>query len=117
MADLRLDHVSVVVADLAPAIAFFTELGMELEGRTQVSGDWADRINRIDGVAVEIAMMRTPDGSGKLELTRFHAPALAAHDPATVPPNALGLRSVMFEVEDIDATISRLRPHGGELVG
>jgi catechol 2,3-dioxygenase-like lactoylglutathione lyase family enzyme len=119
MATLRMDHVSVVVDDLAAATAFFLELGLEPEGEGEqrVEGDWVDRINAIDGVRVDIAMLRTPDGHNRLELTKFHHPAVIKTDPTVVPPNALGLRSVMFEVDDIDEAITRLRRHGGELVG
>jgi len=113
----RLDHISVVVEELDTAIEFFTALGMSIEGRTPVEGSWVDRINAIDGVRVEIVMMRTPDGHGKLELTKFRHPALVDVQPANAPPNALGLRSVMFAVEDIDDTIARLRARGGELIG
>ncbi|MEU8091356.1 MULTISPECIES: VOC family protein [Micromonospora] len=112
-----MDHVSVVVDDLPAAIAFFTELGMEVEGEMPVEGQWVDRVNGIDGVRVDIAMMRTPDGHGKLELTRFRAPALVAAEPSDAPPNTLGLRSVMFAVDDVDDTVARLRAHGGELIG
>ncbi|MEU4633129.1 VOC family protein [Micromonospora chalcea] len=112
-----MDHVSVVVDDLPAAIAFFTELGMEVEGEMPVEGAWVDRVNGIDGVRVDIAMMRTPDGHGKLELTRFRAPALVAGEPSDAPPNTLGLRSVMFAVDDVDDTVARLRAHGGELIG
>ncbi|AYF28718.1 MULTISPECIES: VOC family protein [Micromonospora] len=112
-----MDHVSVVVDDLPAAIAFFTELGMEVEGETPVEGAWVDRVNGMDGVRVDIAMMRTPDGHGKLELTRFRAPALVAAEPSDAPPNTLGLRSVMFAVDDVDDTVARLRAHGGELIG
>ncbi|MFJ1542079.1 VOC family protein [Micromonospora chalcea] len=112
-----MDHVSVVVNDLLAAIAFFTELGMEVEGEMPVEGPWVDRVNGIDGVRVDIAMMRTPDGHGKLELTRFRSPALVASEPADAPPNTLGLRSVMFAVDDVDDTVARLRAHGGELIG
>jgi catechol 2,3-dioxygenase-like lactoylglutathione lyase family enzyme len=113
----RMDHVSVVVEDLAPAIAFFTALGMELEGEARVEGDWVDRVNGIDDISINIAMMRTPDGNGKLELTKFHNPMLVEIEPKIAPPNALGLRSVMFLVDDIDETVSRLRDYGGELMG
>ncbi|MGC5385063.1 VOC family protein [Micromonospora chalcea] len=112
-----MDHVSVVVDDLPAAIAFFTELGMEVEGEMPVEGAWVDRVNGMDGVRVDIAMMRTPDGHGKLELTRFRAPALVAAEPSDAPPNTLGLRSVMFAVDDVDDTVARLRAHGGELIG
>src|SRR4051812_25768483 len=113
----RMDHVSVVVDDLEAATAFFVELGMELEARQPVEGDWVDRVNGVDGVRVEIAMMRTPDGRGRLELTKFHAPALVSAEPANAPPNTLGLRSVMFAVDDIEDVVARLRTHGAELIG
>jgi catechol 2,3-dioxygenase-like lactoylglutathione lyase family enzyme len=113
----RLDHISVVVEELDAAIEFFTALGMSIEGRTPVEGPWVDRINGIEGVRVEIVMMRTPDGHGKLELTKFRHPELVDVQPSSAPPNALGLRSVMFAVEDIDDTIARLRARGGELIG
>src|SRR3954469_25201548 len=95
----RLDHVSVVVEDLTAAVSFFTTLGMTVEGRTPVEGPWVDRINRLESVRVEIVMMRTPDGHGRLELTKFHSPQLVAIEPAIAPPNTLGLLSVMFAVE------------------
>jgi catechol 2,3-dioxygenase-like lactoylglutathione lyase family enzyme len=113
----RLDHVSVVVDDLAAAVAFFTALGMTIEGEARVEGPWVDRINAIEGIQVDIVMMRTPDGHGRLELTKFRNPELVAIEPAIAPPNALGLRSVMFAVESVDDTVARLRAHGGELVG
>src|SRR3954464_10826656 len=104
----RLDHV-VVVDDLAAAIAFFTELGMTPEGEARVEGPWVDRVNAIEGVRATIVMMKTPDGHGKLELTKFRNPKLVEIEPAIAPPNALGLRSVMFTVESVDSTVSRLR--------
>jgi catechol 2,3-dioxygenase-like lactoylglutathione lyase family enzyme len=113
----RMDHVGVVVDDLEAAIAFFVELGMELEGKMPVEGRWVDRINRLDGVRVEIAMMRTPDGHGRLELTKFHTPAAISGEPEVAPPNTLGIRNVMFAVDDLDAVLARLRTHGAELVG
>jgi catechol 2,3-dioxygenase-like lactoylglutathione lyase family enzyme len=113
----RLDHISVVVDDLAPAIAFFTALGMTVEGKALVEGPWVDRVNGIEGVRVEIVMMRTPDGHGRLELTKFHNPELVEIEPAIAPPNALGVRSVMFAVESLDDTVARLRAHGAELIG
>lgn len=112
-----MDHVSVVVDDLETAKAFFTALGMELEDSAHVAGDWVDRVNAMDGVRVEIAMMRTPDGQGKLELTKFTQPPLVDAQPQPAPPNTLGLRSVMFQVDDVDDAVARLREHGGELVG
>ena len=113
----RLDHISVVIRDLPAAIAFFTALGMEIEGRADVGGPVVDRLNGIQGVQAEIVMMRTPDGHGKLELTRFRNPELVEIQPAVAPPNALGLRSVMFAVDDLDEAVERLRREGGELVG
>ena len=113
----RLDHISVVVDDLEAAIAFFTALGMTREGAMPVEGAWVDRVNGIEGVRVDIVMMRTPDGHGRLELTRFRNPKLVEIEPAIAPPNTLGLRSVMFAVESVDDTVARLRAHGGELVG
>jgi catechol 2,3-dioxygenase-like lactoylglutathione lyase family enzyme len=113
----RLDHVSVVVEDLEPAVAFFTALGMTVQGKASLGGPWVDRINGIENIQVDIVMMRTPDGHGQLELTKFQNPALVPIDPAIAPPNALGLRSVMFTVENVDDTLARLRPHGAELLG
>ena len=113
----RLDHVSVVVDDLEPAIAFFTALGMSIEGQAPIEGAWVDRINGIDGIQVDIVMMRTPDGNGRLELTKFRNPKLVDLEPAIAPPNALGLRSVMFAVENVDDTVARLRARGGTLIG
>ena len=113
----RLDHVSVVVDDLEAAKAFFVELGLELEGETPVEGPWVDRINGIQGVQVNVVMMRTPDGHGRLELTKFRNPKLVEIEPAIAPPNTLGLRSVMFTVESVDDTVARLRANGAELVG
>ena len=117
MTTLRLDHVSVVVDDLEAAKAFFVELGMELEGEAPIEGPWVDRINALEGVRVDIAMMRTPDGHGRLELTKFHAPAAVSPEPANALGNALGLRSIMFAVDDIDDVVARLQARGSELVG
>jgi catechol 2,3-dioxygenase-like lactoylglutathione lyase family enzyme len=113
----RMDHVSVVVDDLPAAIAFFTTLGMAIEGKMPVEGPWVDRVNGLENVQVDIVMMRTPDGHGRLELTKFRNPELVEIEPAIAPPNALGLRSVMFAVEDIDDTVARLRDQGALLVG
>ena len=113
----RMDHVSVVVDDLEAAIAFFVELGMELEGQAPIEGRSVDRVNALDGVRVDIAMVRTPDGHGRLELTKFHTPTAVSAEPENAPPNTLGLRSVMFAIDDVDATVARLRAHGAELVG
>jgi catechol 2,3-dioxygenase-like lactoylglutathione lyase family enzyme len=117
MAIKKLDHVSVVVDDLAAAIKFFVVLGMTIEGKAPVNGPWVDRINALKNVRVDIVMMRTPDGQGRLELTKFHSPKPVAIKPAIAPPNTLGLRSVMFTVEGLDDTIARLRAIGAELVG
>ena len=113
----RMDNVGIVVEDLDAAIAFFTELGLELEGKAQVAGLWADRTVGLDGVRSDIAMMRTPDGHGKLELTKYHSPAAVSTGPQNPPPNMLGLHRVMFAVDDIDDTVARLRTHGAELLG
>jgi catechol 2,3-dioxygenase-like lactoylglutathione lyase family enzyme len=113
----KLDHVSVVVDDLPAAIAFFTALGMTVEGQAPIEGPWADRINGIENIQVDIAMMGTPDGHGRLELTKFRNPQLVDIQPAIAPPNALGLRSIMFSVESVDDAVARLRDHGGELIG
>jgi len=113
----RMDHVSVVVVDLAAAVAFFTELDMSKEGEATIEGDWVDRVNGLKGVHADIVMMRTPDGNGKLELTKFRNPELVEIEPAIAPPNALGLRSVMFTVESVNDTVARMRAHGVELIG
>ena len=113
----RMDHVSVVVDDLAAAISFFIELGLEQEGEATVAGTAVDRLNGLDGVSADITMMRTPDGHGRLELTKFTTPAVISGEPHPAPPNTLGLRSVMFTVDDLDAVVARLRAHGAELVG
>jgi catechol 2,3-dioxygenase-like lactoylglutathione lyase family enzyme len=113
----RLDHVSVVVDDLAAAVAFFTELGMSLQGEARVEGPWVDRINALENVQVDIVMMQTPDGHGRLELTKFRNPKLIDIEPTIAPPNAPGLRSVMFAVESVDDTVARLRASGAELIG
>jgi catechol 2,3-dioxygenase-like lactoylglutathione lyase family enzyme len=112
-----MDHVGVVVDDLKAAMAFFVELGMELEGEAPIEGPWADRVNALEGVRVDIAMMRTPDGHGRLELTKFHTPTAVRAEPENALGNTLGLRSVMFAVDDIDATVARLRAHGAQLIG
>ena len=113
----RLDHISVVVDDLAAAVAFFTTLGMSREAEMPIEGAWVDRVNDLENVQVDIVMMRTPDGHGKLELTKFRNPKLVDIEPAIAPPNALGLRSVMFAVESVDDTVARLRANGAELIG
>jgi catechol 2,3-dioxygenase-like lactoylglutathione lyase family enzyme len=111
-----MDNVLVVVEDLDAAIAFFTELGMELEGRAVLEGEWVDRTIGIDGARDEIATLRTPDGHSRLELTQFHTPAAVGPNPRDLPTNALGYRRIMFAVDDLDDTLARLRPLGAELV-
>jgi catechol 2,3-dioxygenase-like lactoylglutathione lyase family enzyme len=117
MAIQRMDNVLIVVEDLEAAKAFFTELGMELEGETTVEGSWAGRVVGLDDVRADIAMMRTPDGHGKVELSRFHRPAAVRAEPQNAPSNALGIRRIMFAVDDLDDVVARLRKHGAELVG
>ncbi|GHF38471.1 VOC family protein [Streptomyces griseosporeus] len=117
MALQRMDNVGIVVEDLEAAVAFFTELGMEVEGKAQIEGLFADQAVGLDGVRSDIAMMRTPDGHGKLELAQYHSPAALGGGADNPPPNTLGLHRVMFAVDDIDDTIARLRRHGAELIG
>jgi catechol 2,3-dioxygenase-like lactoylglutathione lyase family enzyme len=116
MALKRMDNVGIVVEDLAATIEFFRELGLELEGRAMVEGEWAGRVTGLDDQRVEIAMMRTPDGHSRLELSRFLAPSVVA-DHRNAPVNALGYLRVMFAVDDIDDTLARLRKQGAQLVG
>ena len=113
----RMDHVGVVVEDLAAAIAFFVELGLELEGETAVEGEWVDQLVGLDGVRADLAFLRTPDGHGRVELTKFHTPPAVRAEPENAPANTLGIRRIMFAVEDIDDVVARLRGHGAELVG
>ncbi|MEU0473012.1 VOC family protein [Streptomyces olivaceus] len=117
MAVQRMDNVGIVVDDMDAAVAFFEELGMELEGRGQVEGLFADQCTGLDGVRCDIAMLRTPDGHGRLELSRYHNPAAISDGPRERPHNVLGTHRVMFAVDDLGDTVARLRPHGGELVG
>ncbi|WP_179258048.1 VOC family protein [Enemella evansiae] len=112
---IRMDNMGIVVEDLDAAIEFFTALGLELEGRGMVEGEWAGRVTGLIGQRVEIAMLRTPSGQGKLELSRFLEPAVVA-DHRTAPVNALGYLRVMFEVDDLDAALDRLNRFGAELV-
>lgn len=112
---LKLDNVGIVVEDLDAAIEFFGELGLQLQGRAMVEGEWAGRVTGLGDQQVEIAMMRTPDGHGQLELSRFLAPQVVA-DHRTAPVNALGYLRVMFSVDDIDDTLERLATHGAQLV-
>src|SRR5207302_10458997 len=114
---LRMDNVLIVVEDLEAAKAFFAELGMGLEGETTVEGSWADRVVGLNDVRADIAMMRTPDGHSRLELTKFHTPPAVRAEPECAPANTLGIRRIMFAVDDIDDVVARLRRHGDELVG
>ena len=111
----RMDNIGIVVESLDAAISFFAELGLELEGRAMVEGEWAGRVTGLGDQRVEIAMMRTPDGHSRLELSRFITPPVVA-DHRNAPVNALGYLRVMFAVDDIDETLVRLRKHGAELV-
>jgi catechol 2,3-dioxygenase-like lactoylglutathione lyase family enzyme len=113
----RMDNVLIVVDDLEAATAFFAELGMELEGETQVEGPFVDQTVGLDGVRADITMMRAPDGHGRVELTRFHNPPPVKAEPESAPANTLGIRRIMFAVDDIDDVVARLRRHGAELVG
>lgn len=112
-----MDNVGIVVDDLAAAMAFFVELGLELEGETAVEGRWVDRVVALDGVRVDVAMMRTPDGHGRLELMKFHSPPALSAEPKNAPANTLGIRRIMFAVEDIEDVLARLSARGAELVG
>jgi catechol 2,3-dioxygenase-like lactoylglutathione lyase family enzyme len=113
----RMDNVLIVVDDLEAAKAFFVELGMELEGQTSLEGPWVDRTVGLDNVRCEIAMMRTPDGHGRLELDKFYAPAAVSVGPRNAPVNTLGIRRIMFAVDDIEDVVARLRARGAELMG
>ncbi|MFL5893022.1 MAG: VOC family protein [Solirubrobacterales bacterium] len=113
----RMDNVLIVVGDLEAAKAFFAELGMELEGEITVEGPWVDQTVGLDGVRATNAMMRTPDGHGRIELSKFHTPSAVRAEPAKAPANTLGIGRIMFAVDDIDDVVARLRSHGAELVG
>jgi catechol 2,3-dioxygenase-like lactoylglutathione lyase family enzyme len=113
----RMDNVLIVVDDLDAVVAFFVELGMELEGRGPIEGRWAERVIGIDDVRQEVAMLRTPDGHGRIELAMFHRPTAISAVPRDAPVNTLGIRRVMFAVDDIEDVVARLRAHGAELVG
>ena len=113
----RMDNVLIVVDDLDAVTAFFAELGMELEGKATVEGDSVDRVVGLDGVRADIVMLRTPDGHGRVELTKFHTPPAIRSEPQNAPANTLGIRRIMFAVEGIEEIIARLRTHGAELVG
>jgi catechol 2,3-dioxygenase-like lactoylglutathione lyase family enzyme len=113
----RLDNIGVVVDDMAAVIAFFLELGLELEGKATVEGPDVDRLVALDGVRCDLAVVRTPDGHGRLELMKFHTPASPATAEPDAPVNAFGFRRIMFAVEDLEELLPRLRTHGAELMG
>jgi catechol 2,3-dioxygenase-like lactoylglutathione lyase family enzyme len=117
MAIKRMDNILIVVDDLEAAIAFFSELGLVLEGESTVEGEWVDRIVGLDGVRSDIAMMRTPDGHGRLELDKFHTPPAVRAGPVNAPVNTLGIRRIMFAVDDLEDVLARLQSLGGELIG
>ena len=112
-----MDNVLIVVDDLEAATAFFVEIGMELEGEAAVEGLWVNRVVGLDDVRQNVAMLRTPDGHGRLELTKFRTPTAVSAEPKNAPANTLGLRSIMFAVDDIEDVLARLHTHGAELVG
>lgn len=116
MAIQRMDNVLIVVEDLEAAKSFFIELGLELEGETTVEGSWVDRVVGLEDVRSDIAMMRTPDGHSRIELAKFHKPTAVRVEPERAPANALGIRRIMFAVDDIDDVVARLQGHGAELV-
>jgi catechol 2,3-dioxygenase-like lactoylglutathione lyase family enzyme len=112
-----MDNVLIVVDDLEAVVAFFVELGMELEGKAALGGQWVDDLLGLNGVRADIAVVRTPDGHGRVELSKFHSPRAIHPEPKDAPTNTLGIRRIMFAVDDIDDVIARLRTHGAELVG
>ncbi|WP_207923727.1 VOC family protein [Actinomadura bangladeshensis] len=112
-----MDNVLIVVDDLEAVIAFFVELGMELEGKGPLEGDWAERVIGLEDVRQDVAMLRIPDGPGRVELAKFHRPRAIQPEPKDAPANTLGIRRIMFAVDDIEDVIARLRTHGAELVG
>jgi catechol 2,3-dioxygenase-like lactoylglutathione lyase family enzyme len=113
----RMDNVLIVVDDLDAVISFLVELGMELEGKGPIEGRWVERVIGVDDVRQDVAMLRTPDGHGRIELAKFHAPEAIRAEPTNAPVNTLGIRRIMFAVDDLDDVIARLRTHGAELVG
>ncbi|MBM3137530.1 MAG: VOC family protein [Chloroflexi bacterium] len=113
----RMDNILIVVEDLEAAKAFFIELGMELEGETMVEGPWVDRIVGLENVRSEIAMLRTPDGHGRIELDKFHSPAAIRNEPENSPVNSLGIRRIMFAVDNLEEVLVRLQSLGAELIG
>jgi catechol 2,3-dioxygenase-like lactoylglutathione lyase family enzyme len=112
----RLEHIGIVVDDLAAATAFFAALGLELEGKASVEGDLVDRINGLDGVRADVVILRTPDGNGKVELAKYRSPAYDG-EAVQAPANAPGIRHILFVVDDVKASLAAVRGHGGELVG
>lgn len=114
---LRMDHVGLIVEDLEAAISFFETLGLQVEGRAEVGGDWAERVTGLPGMRTRIAMLAAPDGSGRIEVGAFDSPAAVGRDRPRDEPHALGYRSVMFEVDDVDATVARLAEHDATLIG
>ncbi|WP_220040062.1 VOC family protein [Nonomuraea aridisoli] len=112
-----MDNIGIIVDDLDAIVAFFMELGMELEGKALIEGPWAARLVGLDDQSVDVAMMRTPDGHGRIELAKYRTPKAISGVPEDTPANTLGIRRIMFAVDDIDDTIARLRPHGAELMG
>src|SRR5579875_1630691 len=112
----RMDNVLINVENLEAVEAFFAELGMELEGRTTVEGPWAGKVIGLENVRAEITMMRTPDGHGRVELSKFHTPPAVRAEPRDAPANALGMRRIMFAVENLDDVVERLRSHGADLL-
>jgi catechol 2,3-dioxygenase-like lactoylglutathione lyase family enzyme len=112
-----MDNVLIVVEDIDAAKAFFAELGMELQGEATLEGPWVDSTVGLKDVRADIATMRTPDGQGRVELSKFHTPPAVRAEPESAPANALGIRRIMFAVDDIDDVVARLRNHGAELVG
>lgn len=113
---LRMDNILIVVEDLEGAKAFFAELGMQLDGETQVEGPWVDRTLGLSGVRADIAMMCAPDGDTRVELTKFHTPRAVRTEPENAPANTLGIRRIMFAVQDIEDVVARVRRHGAELL-
>ena len=112
----RLEHIGIVVDDLAAATAFFVALGLEVEGEASVEGGSVDRINGLEGVRADVVILRTPDGNGKIEVAKYRSPAYEGDD-GPAPANAPGIRHILFAVDDVEATLAALQPHGGELVG
>jgi catechol 2,3-dioxygenase-like lactoylglutathione lyase family enzyme len=114
---VRMDNVLIVVEDMKAAKAFFTEIGLQVEGETTVQGPWADKVVGLTGVRSDIVMMRTPDGHSRIELSKFHTPKAIRSEPANAPSNTLGMRRIMFTVTNLDEIVARLRNQGAELVG